>query len=183
MQRDYDLFEQFPDGSPMWRGRAAGIPEVRRQLSELSQKTRNECFAMHLATKEVVARVNVGRSRPEIEKRIVCQIAYDHAIATERTDVLRAKGYEVVTIIGNEAAKLVLDLCPGWNLFIVGHCGPNEAREEIVSWLKTKFPAVPILALNPPTTLVLHGADYNVKHDDKLWLPLVARALGRPSAA
>src|SRR5215469_15646294 len=179
MQRNYDLFEQFPDGSVMWRGRASGLPEVCRQLSDLSTNTANECFAIHLPTKEIVARVNVGGSHPKIEKRLVGQIGYDHEMARERTDRLRAKGYDVVTVIGNEAAKLVLDLSQSWSFFIIGDAAPKERREEMASWLKAKFPAVPILALNPPTAVVLPGADYNVEHNDQLWLPLVVRALER----
>jgi hypothetical protein len=147
MQRDYNLFEQFPDGSPMWRGRVAELFEVRSQLIELSQHTKNECFAIHLPTKEVVARVNVGGAHPKIEKRLVGYIAYNHALARERTDVLRAKGYEVVTIIGNEDAKLVLDLSESWELFIIGYEASAEIREEMASWLKVKFPDVPILTL------------------------------------
>jgi hypothetical protein len=147
MQRHYDLFEQFPDGSPMWRGRVSGLPEVRRHLTELSQQTQNECFAMHLATKEVVASMNVGGAHPKIEKRLVGYIAYDHAWAKERTAVLRAKGFEVVTVTGNEAAKLVLDLSDSWKFFIIGDESPKEAKEEMASWLKVNFPDVPILTL------------------------------------
>lgn len=58
MEREYDLFEQMPDGSPMWRGHASGFLEVRRRLEELSKATLNESFAMHLPTKEIVARIN-----------------------------------------------------------------------------------------------------------------------------
>lgn len=59
MEREYDLFEQMPDGSPIWRGHVSGFLEVRRRLEELSKATVNECFAMHLLTKEIVARINV----------------------------------------------------------------------------------------------------------------------------
>jgi len=79
----------------------------------------------------------------------------------KRTDLLRARGYDVVTVTGNEAAKLVLDLSPSWNLFIVGDAAQKEVGDERVVWLKSKFPGVSILALNP-----------------QLCLPLVANALG-----
>jgi len=174
MQRDYELFEQFHDGSVMWRGHAAGVPEVRQKLSELSKTTVNECFAIHLPTKEIVAYVNVGGSRPKIEKQLVAQIAYDHTLAMKRTDLLRARGYGVVTVIGNEAAKLVLDLSPSWNFFIVGDAAATEVREEIVDWLKSRFPAVPILALNPLETSDLLGADYNANQNEpERWLPII----------
>jgi len=180
MQRDYDLFEQFPDGSSLWRGRAAGLAEVRRKLTELSATTANECYAIHLSTKEVVARVNLGGSRPKIAKKLVGQIAYDNAVAINRTNLLRAQGYEVVSVIGNEAAKLVFDLAPSWNLFIVGYGASNEVREEMVAWLKAKFPSVPVLALNPPAVQELPGADYNVKQNGwESWLPIVINTLGQ----
>jgi len=42
---------------------------------------------------------------------------------------------------------------------------------------EANFADVPILALNPPSTLVLRDADYNFRQDDQLWLPLVASGL------
>jgi hypothetical protein len=176
VDREYDLFEQFPDGSPMWRGRALGLPEVRRQLTELSRKTKNEYFAMHLSTKEVVARVNVGGHRSETQKRLIGQVAYDYAKGRTRTHALREQDYEVVTVVGNDAAKLVLDLSPNWSLFIIGEGPANDVRGEMASWLKERFPGVPILALNPPSAPVLDGADYNISHDDNLWMALVTSA-------
>jgi hypothetical protein len=118
--------------------------------------------------------VNVGGSRPKLVKRLVAQIAYDHTLTLKRTDLLRARGYGVVTVIGNEAAKLVLDLSPSWNFFIVGGAAATEVREEIVDWLKSKFPRVPILALNPRETPELLGADYNANQNEpELWLPII----------
>jgi hypothetical protein len=180
MQRVYDLFEQFPDGSPLWRGRAAGLADVRRKLAEIAKQTANECFAIHLSTKEIVARVNVGGLLHKGRKPLVAQIAYQREKAAERKNVLRAQGFEVVTVIGNEAAKLVLDLSQGWNFFIVGHAAPEEVREQMVAWLKDKFPSVPVLALNPPAVQDLSGADYNVRQNGpELWLPIVTAELGR----
>jgi hypothetical protein len=60
MEREYDLFEQFPDAEPMWRGHAIGLPRARQKLLEFTRTTRNECFIMHLPTNEVVARLNVA---------------------------------------------------------------------------------------------------------------------------
>ena len=52
------------------------------------------------------------------------QIAHDHTLAMKRTDLLRARGYEVVSVIGNEAAKLVLDVSQTWSLLIMGEQFP-----------------------------------------------------------
>jgi hypothetical protein len=71
-----------------------------------------------------------------------------------------------------------LDLSNSWNFFIVGTDATKEVREEMVAWLKARFPGVPILALNPPGTPLLRGANYNVKQNgSELWLPVVSRAL------
>jgi len=52
----------------------------------------------------------------------------------------------------------------------------------MVVWLRSKFPHVPILALNSPATTELAGADYNVtQNGPEVWLPLLASALRRPS--
>jgi len=61
-EREYDLFEQFPDGSPIWRGRASGLNDAEAKLRSLASTTANECFALYLPTKQVVLRVNVAQS-------------------------------------------------------------------------------------------------------------------------
>lgn len=67
-EREYDLFEQFPDGSPIWRGRASGLNDAETKLRSLAGNTTNECFALYLPTKEVVLRVNAAQSaNPETD--------------------------------------------------------------------------------------------------------------------
>jgi hypothetical protein len=96
-----------------------------------------------------------------------------------RTEVFRLHGYEVVSVIGNEAAKVVLSLPHHCDFFIVGHAAPEDARQEMVAWLRTKYPGVRILALNSPKIRELVGADYNVKlNGPEVWLPMIATALG-----
>jgi short-subunit dehydrogenase involved in D-alanine esterification of teichoic acids len=63
------------------------------------------------------------------------------------------------------------------DLFIVGHTAPEQTRKEMVDWLKTNYPKVKILALNPSVNRKLSGADYNMilnEHDE--WLSLLAAA-------
>jgi hypothetical protein len=61
-EREYDLFERFPDGSPIWRGRASGLNDAEAKLRNLASTTTNECFALYLPTKEIVLRVNAAAS-------------------------------------------------------------------------------------------------------------------------
>ena len=177
MEREYELFEQLPDGSPMWRGHVSGLHEARRKLEELSKVTTNEYFAMHLPTKEIVARVNVRTARGK--KPVIFQIAYDHKRACARTEIFKVHGYEVVTVVGNEAAQVALSMPQDYDLFIVGDAAPEETRRDMVAWLKENNPGVRILALNPPLIPELVGADYNVNlNGPKTLLPVIATAIG-----
>ena len=166
------------DGSPMWRGQASGLRDVRLKLQEIAKNTTNECFAMHLPTKEIVARLNVGTSSGATGKPLVLQIYYDDRLAVSRAEILRIHGYEVVSVAGNEAAKVILSLPQHCDVFIVGHAAPEESRKEIVVWLKAKYPGVRIVALNSPTIRELPGADYNIElNGPQTWLPVIDSAL------
>ncbi len=59
MNREYDLFEKFPDGSTIWRDFVVGLEVARQRLQHLAQESTNEFFAIHTPTKEIVARENV----------------------------------------------------------------------------------------------------------------------------
>lgn len=178
MEREYDLFEQFPDGLPMWRGHALGLGNARLTLERIANATNNECFAVHLPTKEIVARLNVRVPRGGVRKPLIFQIAYDGKLALARTEILRLHGYEVVFVIGNEAAKVVLGMPQHFDLFIVGHAAAEAIRREMVAWLRTNYSDVRILALNPPGIRELVGADYNVElNDPEVWVHVVGSAL------
>ena len=58
MDREYDIFEKLPDGSAVWRGFVSGLEPARAKLNELARHSRNEFFAIHTPTKDVVARMN-----------------------------------------------------------------------------------------------------------------------------
>jgi hypothetical protein len=58
MERDYDLFEHFPDGSLVWHETVSGHEDAIRRLRELAEKTRNEVRAMHVLTNTLIASMN-----------------------------------------------------------------------------------------------------------------------------
>jgi hypothetical protein len=62
MDRDYDLFERFADGSVIWRACIRGIENAIAKLKELGSDSPNEHFAIHTPTKAVIARVNATSS-------------------------------------------------------------------------------------------------------------------------
>lgn len=159
MQREYDLFELL-NGELKWRGRTVGLLQARAKLHELSHKTRNECFAMHLPTKEIVARVN--ERSPKMRPLSVFEITYDPAQAIPRANLLRLQGCDVAFAIGNEAAKVVLGTRPRWDLFVIGTAAPQETVNEMMAWLKSRYPGIPILSLTPIEATPLRDATIDV---------------------
>lgn len=181
MERQYDIFERFPDHSLIWRGRVCGLDNARRKLHEIATRTSNECSAMYVPTRQVVALENVWRLNGRPVKRVVIQIAYDENLLSERADLLGRRGYEVLSVLGNERAQVVLSAGQHCDLFIIGHAAPEQTRKEMVAWLRREYPKVPIVALNPDYRK-LAGADFNVKlNGAEVWLSMVATAVRRPS--
>jgi hypothetical protein len=180
MMKEYEIFECLPDGSVMWRAHASGLIDARRSLRELTKASERECFAMELANRTVL----FPADGPALGKRVF-QIAYAEAACKQRAGVLRRLGYGVLSVMGNVAAKNLLtktqvdpnDIA----VFMVGHAAPAALRKEIAQWLKRTYPAVKIIALNPPDEHVA-TADYNtLPNNPELWLPLVAAT--RPTLA
>jgi hypothetical protein len=66
MKREYDLFGRMSDGSLSWRGFAKGLEDARARLRRLAIETANECFAVNVASGDVVARINTptGANKP-----------------------------------------------------------------------------------------------------------------------
>jgi hypothetical protein len=63
MESDYDIFEKFPDTSLRFLTRVQGKGHVPKVLEERGKKTTNECFAMNIRTREIIARVNDKAAR------------------------------------------------------------------------------------------------------------------------
>ena len=57
MDREYDVFEIFPDGTHIWRAFVRGLVDARARVVELSESSPNEFYAIHTLTKEVVANI------------------------------------------------------------------------------------------------------------------------------
>lgn len=123
-------------------------------------------------------RLQASRVQPPPSKgNGVFQIAYDEKLLITRADLLKNRGYQVGSALGNDEARRILDKRHPYRLFIVGHSAPKETREELVRWLKTNFQGTKILALNPPDNTKLGEADYNlILNGPEDWLSIVATA-------
>ena len=177
MYRAYDIFEVMPDGSTVKRAAVSGLEFAKLSLEELARRTTNECFAADRYTHQVVAQMNLPLPKRSIKR--IFQISYDEEAGVRRADLLKNRGYDVVSVLGNKDAKVLLSSIQHYDLFIVGHAAPEETRREIVNWLKAQYPCVRILALNPPNQQVL-SADINVRQNGpENWLPIVTQLLER----
>jgi DNA-binding NarL/FixJ family response regulator len=100
-------------------------------------------------------------------KRIF-QIAYTNELLIDRAQLLKNRGYAVMSALGNEAAKTLLTSLHGddldISLFIVGHAAPPQTRRDMVDWLKVNYAGIKILVLNPPNQTML-DVDCNVLQD------------------
>jgi hypothetical protein len=62
VDRNYDIFEKFPDGSVLWRAFVPGLENAQKKLQELATLSPNEHFAMHTPSKDIVGRVNAPKA-------------------------------------------------------------------------------------------------------------------------
>ncbi len=65
MDRNYDLFEILPDGSPIWKCAVAGHENAVQQLRELARHTSNELRIMHLSSNTIIAVFNAPAQRTD----------------------------------------------------------------------------------------------------------------------
>lgn len=180
MDRVYEILEVLPGGSAVKRNVVAGLEFAHVTLEELSKHTTNECIAADEKTHQVVAQMNVPPPKRTIKR--IFQIAYDEKAGFQRTELLRSRGYGVISVLGNQAAKVLLSSIQPYDLFIVGHAAPEENRREMVDWLRTKYPKVKILVLNP-SDQPLPNADYNaLPEDPEVWLVIITEQLAKSAA-
>jgi CheY-like chemotaxis protein len=176
MNRVYEVVEVLPNGSRQMVTVVSGLEFAKAALEDLAKHTHDECFAVDAETHQVVMQLNVESAKLQATKRVF-QIAYDEELALQRTQLLKSQGYIVMSVIGNEAAKVVLSATQHYDLFIVDHAALEETRREIVDWLRANYAKAKILALNPCGQQI-PSADFNVADDtpDK-FVPIVAQHL------
>ncbi|HXN51160.1 MAG TPA: hypothetical protein VN943_04425 [Candidatus Acidoferrum sp.] len=164
----FDIFKMDSSGL-RWMEAAPDLDHAKARVGILAASSPGEYIILDQNTGEKI-------SIQSKAKRIVFQIGYEERGMKARAELLRRFGHEVISVTHNEAAKVALSSYHDVDLFIVGHTASEETRKEMVVWLKTNYPKVKIVALNPSKDQLL-GADYNVvlnEHDE--WLSLLAAA-------
>lgn len=175
MYRSYEILEVMPDGSTVKRSVVNGLEIAKITLENLSKRTTNECIAADEKTHQILAQLNLPPAKRKMKR--IFQIAYDEEAGLATAELLRSRGYAVISVLSNEAAKVLLSSIQKYDLFIIGDAAPEECRSEMVEWLKTHYPKVKVLSLNSPHQ-PLHNADYNaLASDSEGWLSFVTEQL------
>ena len=68
--RDYDIFEELPDGSTVWRASVFGMENVELRFRELAKETANRIFAVNLLDQSV-PKIRPWKSIPKQDLRRV----------------------------------------------------------------------------------------------------------------
>jgi hypothetical protein len=162
----FDIFK-VDTGSMRWLEAAEDLERAKARVQVLAASAPGEYLIFNHQTGKRV-------SIKPVAKRIVFQIGDHEKELNARAELLRRFGHEVISVADNDAAKGALKGVARIDLFIVGHSAPEPIRNEMVDWLKTNYPKVKIVALNPSQNGQLAGADYNVVLNDvNEWMSLV----------
>lgn len=107
----------------------------------------------------------------------VLQIAYNLALGRAREMALADFGFSVTSVIGNSEARRLLSGGAAFDVFFVGWSGTYDERCEIVSWLKERWPATPVVAIHDRLRAPIPGANVSATHDSPgQWLAAVESA-------
>ena len=63
MENQFDIFECFPSGDLLWRGRCSNLDEAHEKLGELAKSSKNEFYAKDSKRRKIVALVNEAGAR------------------------------------------------------------------------------------------------------------------------
>jgi hypothetical protein len=64
MECEYELFERRTDGVLTWRGTVQDLDRARLQVKLIALETDNECFALQVPGRQVVAHAETTRNVP-----------------------------------------------------------------------------------------------------------------------
>lgn len=156
----FDIFKVEANGDVLWIRSAADLKSARLAVKELlASSPAHYVIHSHSTNNDLVVKPPTGKRKT---KPVIFQIAYDEQLMATRAEVLKAHGFAVTSVVGNDAAKAALAAPRDYSLFMLGHSAKPKDRKEMADWLKEKYPKVPILALNPPYQKQLEPADFNV---------------------
>jgi hypothetical protein len=169
----FDIFRIEANGNMILVGSAPSLKSAKIRVQELMALSPSEFLILsHRTNNRLIIKPPLAIRRTT--RPAIFQIAYDDELLIGRANLLESSGFEVVSVLGNEAAKIALSSFGHYDLFMVGHGADLKTREEMADWLRAKYPDVPILALNAAEHQALGHANYNlVLNGPEEWLLVV----------
>jgi hypothetical protein len=97
--------------------------------------------------------------------KVIIQIAYSAANLDERSHILKDRGHEVISILGNSDALRRREEFNHAEVVLIGHAADVAIRRKIAQWVKQSFPAVHVIAIVEGAEIP--EADRMVSPDDR----------------
>jgi hypothetical protein len=157
----FDIFRVEAHCEVAWVKSAADLKSARLAVKALIKSSPGE-YLIHSHSTHHGLIVKPSPAKKQRAKPVIFQIAYDERLIASRAELLKANGFAVVSVLGNEAAKAALKTRWDYALFIIGHAASPKVRKEMADLLKARYPKVEILALSRSYQQRLAPADYNV---------------------
>lgn len=110
----------------------------------------------------------------------ILQVAYDQGLLETRALMLKAKGYEVTSVRGNQQAMLLTsDSLAKFDAALIGFSSTFMVRSAMLAWFKSKLPQLPVIVLQFHTFEKFPQADCcSLSEDPSIWLDAVANCIG-----
>lgn len=173
----FDIFKLEETQSVLWLESAMDLDSAKKRIAQLMISAPAEYLILSHRTGNKL-RIR-PRQRSSDRKPRVFQIAYDADMLEARAELLKTLGCEVQSALGNVAAIHALTAGAPCDLFVVGHGGSLNERQEMAAFLANTNPHTEILALNSPDEPELPGAHYNLRQErTEEWLVVAEHALG-----
>lgn len=96
--------------------------------------------------------------------KVIIQIAYDAANLEERNHMLKDRGHEVISMLGNSDALRRRQEFKDAQLVVIGHAADVGIRRKIAQWIKQTFPEMHLIAI--ADNAEIPEADHTVAPND-----------------
>jgi len=109
----------------------------------------------------------------------ILQVAYYDKLLETRAQMLKAAGYQVTSVLGNDKAiALPAAVIAAASLVVVGFSAPHSARDAMIHWFKAQHPRIPVVVLQFTSWEKFPEADVSTfSEDPTIWLAEVASIL------
>lgn len=87
-----------------------------------------------------------------LRKKRILHVEYDRSLLATRHALLETAGFEVISCFSGVAAREVSTGSVHFDLFLLGHAASLFERTELVTWVKSNFPNIPVLVLRSRDT-------------------------------